>query len=116
MSREKLTSLTIQPITFTFSISSFYTVYKTLSSSASLSTPLLFRLFEKLNNAVDLGLKPASGLKSPQWKALQPHKLEEDADLENKSGLLTSQQLAEIKSMCKEVSEITELLNIMVCF
>lgn len=72
----------------------------------SLSILLPFRFFEKLNNSVDLGLKPASGLKSPQLKALWQDKLEEDADLENGSGLLTSQMLEEInsKSMAKEVS------------
>ncbi|XP_015276849.1 PREDICTED: cilia- and flagella-associated protein 47 [Gekko japonicus] len=64
------------------------------------------RIIEKLNS-VDLGLKPASGLKSPQLKALWQDKLEEDADLGNGNGLLTSQKLAEIesKSMGKEVSD-----------
>ncbi|XP_060090088.1 cilia- and flagella-associated protein 47 [Heteronotia binoei] len=63
------------------------------------------RIFEKLNNSVDLGLQPASGLKSPRLKALWKDKLEEDTDLENGSGLLTSKKLAEIKSksMDKEV-------------
>ncbi|XP_077199055.1 cilia- and flagella-associated protein 47 isoform X2 [Paroedura picta] len=62
------------------------------------------RIYEKLNNSVDLGLKPASGLKSPQLKALRQDKLEEDTGLVNGSDLLTSQKLAEIKSMGKEVN------------
>ncbi|XP_054830370.1 cilia- and flagella-associated protein 47-like [Eublepharis macularius] len=56
------------------------------------------RIFEKLNNSVEIGLQPASGLKSPRLKALPQDKFEGNADFEIGSSLLTSQKLAAIKS------------------
>ncbi|XP_060129517.1 cilia- and flagella-associated protein 47 isoform X2 [Zootoca vivipara] len=55
------------------------------------------RIFKSLNNPVDIGLKPASGLKSPSFKILQEEKLEEEVACV-RSSLLTSQQLAEMES------------------
>uniref|UniRef100_A0ABM5FY67 Cilia- and flagella-associated protein 47 n=1 Tax=Pogona vitticeps TaxID=103695 RepID=A0ABM5FY67_9SAUR len=56
------------------------------------------RVFELLNNPVDIGLKPASGLKSPRIKILQREKLEKEDAFVHKSSLLTSHQLAETES------------------
>ncbi|XP_028583251.2 cilia- and flagella-associated protein 47 isoform X2 [Podarcis muralis] len=55
------------------------------------------RIFKSINNPVDIGLKPASGLKSPRVKILQEEKLEEEVACV-RSSLLTSQQLAEMES------------------
>lgn len=63
------------------------------------------RIFKSINNPVDIGLKPASGLKSPRVKILQEEKLEEEVACV-RSSLLTSQQLAEMesKTSAREVS------------
>ncbi|XP_061485684.1 cilia- and flagella-associated protein 47-like [Rhineura floridana] len=65
------------------------------------------RIFKMLNNSVDIGLKPASGLKSPRIKNLQEEKLEEEVACVTESSLLTSRQLAEIesKSAAREVND-----------
>ncbi|KAH0624767.1 hypothetical protein JD844_032546 [Phrynosoma platyrhinos] len=65
------------------------------------------RIFKILNNPVDIGLKPASGLKSPKVKDLPQGKVDEDFTCVSGTNLLTSQQLVEIKakSVDKEVSE-----------
>lgn len=51
-----------------------------------------------LNNPVDIGLKPASGLKSPMLRILKHDNMENEAACVNRNSLLTSKQLAEIKS------------------
>ncbi|XP_066477404.1 cilia- and flagella-associated protein 47 [Tiliqua scincoides] len=65
------------------------------------------KMFEKFNNPVDIGLNPASGLKSPRVKVLFQEKLEERTDFVNGTSLLTTQKLAEIesKSITKEVCD-----------
>ncbi|XP_042314327.1 cilia- and flagella-associated protein 47 [Sceloporus undulatus] len=65
------------------------------------------RIFKILNNPVDIGLNPASGLKSPKVKDLPQEKLDENMTCVSGSNLLTSQQLLETKakSVEKEVSE-----------
>ncbi|XP_003218974.3 cilia- and flagella-associated protein 47 isoform X1 [Anolis carolinensis] len=65
------------------------------------------RIFTMLNNPVDIGLKPAHGLKSPKVKDLPQEKTKQDVTCITGSNMLTSQQLVEIKakSVDKEVSE-----------
>ncbi|XP_044297815.1 cilia- and flagella-associated protein 47 isoform X4 [Varanus komodoensis] len=64
-------------------------------------------IFEMLNNPVDIGLKPASGLKSPRHKILLQEELEDDVAGISEDSLLTSQHLAEMesKSIAKEISD-----------
>ncbi|XP_053166997.1 cilia- and flagella-associated protein 47 isoform X2 [Hemicordylus capensis] len=63
------------------------------------------RIFKTLNNPVDIGLNPASGLKSPKVKVSHPRKMEEDTAFVIQTSLLTSQKLEESKSVTKEVSD-----------
>ncbi|XP_062983760.1 cilia- and flagella-associated protein 47 [Elgaria multicarinata webbii] len=65
------------------------------------------RTFEMLNNSVDIGLKPASGLKYPRDKVVQQEILEGEVACISGNSLLTSQQLTEMesKSIAKEISD-----------
>ncbi|ETE59699.1 putative protein CXorf22, partial [Ophiophagus hannah] len=67
------------------------------------------QIFKMLNNPVDIGLKPASGLKSPMLRILK-HNLEIEAACVNRNSLLTSKQLAEIKSS-SILKEVNDCLN-----
>ncbi|KAG8136400.1 hypothetical protein E2320_004984, partial [Naja naja] len=67
------------------------------------------QIFKMLNNPVDIGLKPASGLKSPMLRILK-HNLEKEAACVNRNSLLTSKQLAEIKSR-SILKEVNDCLN-----
>ncbi|KAJ6667657.1 hypothetical protein lerEdw1_016778 [Lerista edwardsae] len=65
------------------------------------------KMFEKLNNPVDIGLNSLSGMKSPTARCLSQGTLEERTDFVNGSGLLTTQKLAEIEStsIIKKISD-----------
>ncbi|XP_070587019.1 cilia- and flagella-associated protein 47-like isoform X1 [Erythrolamprus reginae] len=56
------------------------------------------QIFRMLNNPVDIGLKPASGLNSPMLRILKYDNMEKEAACVNRKRLLTSKELAEIKS------------------
>ncbi|XP_015672831.1 cilia- and flagella-associated protein 47 [Protobothrops mucrosquamatus] len=64
------------------------------------------QIFKMLNNPVDIGLKPASGLKSPMLRILKHDNMEKEAACVNRNSLLTSKQLGEIesRSIQKEVN------------
>ncbi|XP_039185523.1 cilia- and flagella-associated protein 47 [Crotalus tigris] len=64
------------------------------------------QIFKMLNNPVDIGLKPASGLKSPMLRILKHDNMEKETACVNRNSLLTSKQLGKIesRSIQKEVN------------
>ncbi|XP_063160761.1 cilia- and flagella-associated protein 47 [Candoia aspera] len=64
------------------------------------------QIFKMLNNPVDIGLNPASGLKSPKIRILKHDSMDKQAACVNGNTLLTSKQLAETesRSIQKEVN------------
>lgn len=69
-----------------------------------------------LNNPVDIGLKPASGLKSPMLRILKHDNMEKEAACVNRNTLLTSKQLGEIKSRSIQKEVRLLLMNIVSYF